>query len=82
MLVRYPQKSIALMEGSKTSPIFPPHNTDIKLKMGLEQWWNDTDGGKPKYWERNLSQRHFVHQKYHMDRPGIETGPPSGEDGI
>jgi len=42
--------------------------------MGLEQWWNDTDGGKPKYWEINLSQCHFVHQKYHMDRQGIETG--------
>jgi hypothetical protein len=23
--------------------------------MIMKQWWNDTDGGKPKYWERNMS---------------------------
>jgi hypothetical protein len=23
--------------------------------MGMEHWWNDTDSGKLKYWERNLS---------------------------
>jgi len=22
--------------------------------MGMEQWWNDTDRGKLKYWERNI----------------------------
>jgi hypothetical protein len=21
-----------------------------------EHWWNDTDRGKPRYWEKNLSQ--------------------------
>jgi len=29
----------------------------------MEQWWNDTDRGKLKYWEKNLSQCHFVHIK-------------------
>jgi hypothetical protein len=29
------------------------------LKMGLEHWWNDTDRGEQKYWEKNLSQHHF-----------------------
>jgi hypothetical protein len=27
----------------------------------------------------NLPQRHFVHQKSHMTRPGFEPGPPRGE---
>jgi hypothetical protein len=40
----------------------------------MEHWWNDTDRGKLKYWEKNLSQYHFVHHKTHMDRPGIEPG--------
>jgi len=22
--------------------------------MGMEQWWNDTDGGKLKYWDKKL----------------------------
>jgi hypothetical protein len=29
--------------------------------------WNDTDRGKPKNSERNLSQYHFFHHKSHMD---------------
>jgi hypothetical protein len=20
----------------------------------MEHWWNDTEGGKPRYWEKNL----------------------------
>jgi hypothetical protein len=27
----------------------------------------------------NLLQCHFVHQKSHMTRPGLETGPPREE---
>jgi hypothetical protein len=27
--------------------------------------------------ERNLSQCHFIHQKSHIDWPGIEPWPPS-----
>jgi len=22
--------------------------------MSIEQWWNDTDRGKLKYWEKNI----------------------------
>jgi hypothetical protein len=32
--------------------------------------------GKLKYSKKILSQCHFVHHKSHMDRPGIEPGPP------
>jgi len=24
--------------------------------MSMEQWWNDTDRGKLKYWEKNIIQ--------------------------
>jgi hypothetical protein len=34
------------------------------------------DTGKSKYSEKNLSQCPLVHHKSHMDRPGIESGPP------
>jgi hypothetical protein len=47
----------------------------------MEHRWNEIDRGKPKYSEKNLSQCHFVYHKSHMDRPGIETGPPQGEAG-
>jgi len=44
--------------------------------MGMEHWWNGTDRGKLKYWERNLSLCHFVHRKSHIDLPGFEFEPP------
>ena len=25
--------------------------------MGMEHWWNDTDRGKQRYWEKNIIQR-------------------------
>jgi hypothetical protein len=47
----------------------------------MENRWNKIYRGKPKYSGGNVSQCHFVHHKSHMDRPGIEPGPPRREAG-
>jgi hypothetical protein len=39
----------------------------------MEQRWNETDRGKPKYSEKNLSQCHFVYHKSHIDRLRYRT---------
>ena len=31
-------------------------NTALLVRMSVEQWWNDTDRGKLKYWEKNIVQ--------------------------
>jgi hypothetical protein len=51
------------------------------LFLVMEHQWNETDRGKPKYSWKNLSECHFVYRKSHMDRPGIEPGPPRWEAG-
>jgi hypothetical protein len=38
----------------------------------MERWWLDTDKGKPKYSEENLSHCHFVHDISQVQWPGIE----------
>jgi hypothetical protein len=42
------------------------------MKTSMEHWWDDTERGKPKYWEINLYQCHFVYHKSHIDWFGIE----------
>ena len=38
----------------------------------MKHWLNDSGRGKPKLWEKNLSQRHFVYHKSHIDEPENE----------
>jgi len=45
------------------------------MKMITEDWWIDTDGGKQKYWDQNLSQCHAFRHKSHVDWSDIEHGP-------
>jgi hypothetical protein len=37
------------------------------MEMNMEHQWNDIYRGEPKYWEKNLSQFHFVYNKPHTD---------------
>jgi len=32
--------------------------------MGMEQWWNDTDRGKLKYWEKTITQLEWQMNEY------------------
>jgi len=45
--------------------------------MSVEHWWNDTDRGKPKCWEKNVYQ---CHESY-MAWPAIELGTLRWEAG-
>jgi hypothetical protein len=47
----------------------------------MEHWWNDTDSGKPKCLEKDLSQHQFVHCKSHMNWLWISPRPQQREAG-
>ena len=49
--------------------------------MSIEQWWNDTERGKLKYWKKNPYQWHFVYHKLLIDWPGTEAGTLRWEAG-
>ena len=53
------------MEGSQASPACPSDQNSIKMKISVQHLWNDAGRGKPTCWEKNLSQHHFVHHKFH-----------------
>jgi hypothetical protein len=38
-----------------------------------ENRWNDTEGGKRQYREKNFYHCHLLCYKFHMDCPGNET---------
>jgi hypothetical protein len=49
---------------------------EIKEWINMKHCWNDTDREKPMYSEKNLSQRHFIHNKSHMDWVGMFSSLP------
>jgi hypothetical protein len=49
-------------------------SANSNMKMSTEQWWNDTDREKPKYWERKLSQHHSVYYKSTRTDLGSKAG--------
>jgi len=48
--------------------------SNIKAKMCMERSWNNCDREKPKYWERNLSECHYVYHTSHLHLSKIEIG--------
>jgi hypothetical protein len=44
-----------------------------------KNWWNEAWRENPKYSEKILPQRHFVHHKSHMTTARYELGPPPWE---
>jgi len=41
--------------------------------MSMEQWWNDTDRGKLKYWEEKSVWVICVHEKSHVIWSSMES---------
>jgi hypothetical protein len=48
----------------------------IMMMENLVEW---RLAGETEVHGENLPQRHFVHQKSHLTRPGLEPGPPRWE---
>jgi hypothetical protein len=44
----------------------------------MEYCWSDTNGGKAKHSEKNLSQCHFAPHKSHVDCCGLQLGTSMG----
>jgi hypothetical protein len=42
----------------------------------MEQWWNGSDGGKPKYWKKDLAQCHL--STTGVTRTGLVSNPGHG----
>jgi hypothetical protein len=54
-------------------------STPDDIWVNTERQWIDTETGKPRGSEKNLSYSHFVHRKSCMDWPWRERGPPQWE---
>jgi hypothetical protein len=67
------------MARGHVSELWPPTGllfiTQVKYEYH-ELRWNDIGSGNPKKSEKTLCQCHFVHNKSHMDWPGVETRLP------
>jgi len=61
------RNTTAFFEGTKVLPVCASDKSSNKVKMSMEYWWNDTDMEKQKYWEKNVCQCLFIHQKSDVD---------------
>jgi len=43
----------------------------------MGHWWNKTDVGKARYWQKNFSHCCLVYHKCHRDWLDIGYGPPN-----
>jgi len=50
--------ALVLPEDTRASPVCPVLRIDLKVSVGVEHLWNDTDRRKPKYWARNMCHHH------------------------
>ena len=76
LVPRNMRTSNALFAGSQAPPFNSSHTTNMNVEMITEHWWNDTDKGKLKFWDRNRSQCHLVQHKSHTDCTDNELGAP------
>jgi hypothetical protein len=54
---------VPLFEVPQATPACPSNKSNIKVKLSMDQWWNDTERGKLEYSEEYLIQCHFAHHK-------------------
>ena len=45
------RKSIVLFEVYQSPPACPSDNSNIRVKMGVEQWWSYTERREEVYWD-------------------------------
>jgi hypothetical protein len=82
--VRYPPLSehALFSEVPKASPARPSNSNIIRTTMRVEQWWNYSERGKSKYWEKTVSQYHFAQPYVTLTDPWLNTvhsgGRPAG----
>jgi hypothetical protein len=69
------RKDVTVVEG--THVWLPWQFLQQQYKYEDEQLWSNTGRGgrEPKYSGKNPYHCHFVHQKSHMDSPGIGADP-------
>ena len=67
-------KDHSFLDDYKVSSPYLSGNSNMYMRMGMNNWRNDNDGEKPKCSEKNVSQCHFVHYKSHREWPEIEPG--------
>jgi len=70
------RRSTDIWKVFRLKPLCPPGRSHVWVKKNVQRWWNDTDRGKVKCWERHRAECHCVHHKSHMDCSGIEPGTP------